>query len=101
MKHLCIGLIKFYQKAISPLKSPCCRFYPTCSAYAVTAFQKRGFFVGLALTVWRLLRCNPFCRPGYDPVPDKGWRKKYPEVPFDRIRERSNGGAQPTAVEQD
>ena len=75
MKHLCIGLIKIYQKAISPLKPPCCRFYPTCSAYAVTAFQKRGFFVGLALTVWRILRCNPFCRPGYDPVPEKGWRK--------------------------
>ena len=100
MKHICIGLIKFYQKAISPLKSPCCRFYPTCSAYAVTAFQKRGFFVGLALTVWRILRCNPFCRPGFDPVPEKGWRKKYPAVPFDRIRERSNGGETP-AVEQD
>ena len=56
--------------------------------------------MGLALTVWRLLRCNPFCRPGYDPVPEKGWRKKYPEVPFDRIRERSNGGETP-AVEQD
>ena len=102
MKHICIGLIKFYQKAISPLKSPCCRFYPTCSAYAVTAFQKRGFFVGLALTVWRLLRCNPFCRPGYDPVPEKGWRKKYPKVPFDRIRERSDDGSPcANAVEQD
>ena len=71
MKQVCIGLIKIYQKAISPLKPPCCRFYPTCSAYAVTAFQKRGFFVGLALTVWRILRCNPFCRAGYDPVPQK------------------------------
>ena len=102
MKHVCIWLIKIYRKAISPLKPPCCRFYPTCSAYAVTAFQKRGFFVGLALTVWRILRCNPFCRPGYDPVPEKGWRKKYPEVPFDRMRERSNDGALNTpAVEQD
>ena len=102
MKHLFIGIIKIYQKAISPLKPPCCRFYPTCSAYAVTAFQKRGFFVGLALTVWRILRCNPFCRPGYDPVPEKGWRKKYPEVPFDRIRERSDdGSACASAVEQD
>ena len=101
MKHICIGLVKFYQKAISPLKPPCCRFYPTCSAYAVTAFQKRGFFVGLALTVWRILRCNPFCRPGYDPVPDKGWRKKYPMVPFDRMQERSNGEAGKPAVEED
>ena len=100
MKQVCIGLIKIYQKAISPLKPPCCRFYPTCSAYAVEAFKKRGFFVGLALSVWRILRCNPFCRPGYDPVPDMGWRKKYPKVPFDRIRERSNDG-ETTAVEQD
>ena len=100
MKHVCIWLIKIYRKAISPLKPPCCRFYPTCSAYAVEAFQKRGFFVGLALSVWRILRCNPFCCPGYDPVPDKGWRKKYPKVPFDRIRERSNDG-ETTAVEQD
>ena len=102
MKQVCIGLINFYQKAISPLKPPCCRFYPTCSAYAVEAFKKRGFFVGLALSVWRILRCNPFCRPGFDPVPETGWRKKYPQVPFDRMRERPNDGVkQATAVEQD
>ena len=102
MKQVCIGLIKIYQKAISPLKPPCCRFYPTCSAYAVEAFKKRGFFVGLALSVWRILRCNPFCRPGFDPVPETGWRKKYPQVPFDRMRERPNDGAkQATVVEQD
>ena len=46
---------------------------PTCSAYAIEAFQKRGFFVGLILTVWRILRCNPFCAGGYDPVPEKGF----------------------------
>ena len=72
MKHVCILLIRFYQKFLSPLKgSPCCRFYPTCSAYALEAFQNRGFFVGMGLTVWRILRCNPFCRGGYDPVPPK------------------------------
>lgn len=72
MKHVCILLIRFYQKFISPLKgSPCCRFYPTCSAYALEAFMNRGFFVGFGLTVWRILRCNPFCRGGYDPVPPK------------------------------
>jgi len=102
MKKICIGLIKLYQKAISPFKPPCCRFYPTCSAYAVEAFTKRGFFAGLALTAWRILRCNPLCRAGYDPVPEKGWRNKYPKVPFDRMRERSNdGAAQTPAVEQD
>ena len=70
-----IGLIKLYQKIISPIKPPCCRFTPTCSAYALEAFKKRGFFVGLILTVWRLLRCNPFCKGGYDPVPERGFRR--------------------------
>ena len=70
MKHIAIFLITLYRKFISPLKAPCCRFQPTCSQYALEAFQKRGFFVGFALTVWRILRCNPFCRGGIDPVPD-------------------------------
>ena len=72
MKYVCIWLVRFYQKYLSPLKgNPTCRFTPTCSAYAVEAFQKRGFFVGLWLTVSRILRCNPFGTPGYDPVPPK------------------------------
>ena len=74
MKHLMIWLIGLYRKFISPIKPPCCRFTPTCSAYAIEAFQKRGFFIGLILTVWRILRCNPFARGGYDPVPDKGFK---------------------------
>ena len=74
MKHLMIGLVRLYQRFISPLKSPCCRFTPTCSAYAIEAFRKRGFFAGLILTVWRILRCNPYSKGGYDPVPDKGFK---------------------------
>ncbi len=74
MKYLMIGLLKFYQKFISPIKPGCCRFTPTCSSYAIEAFRKRGFFVGFILTVWRILRCNPFCKGGYDPVPEKGFR---------------------------
>lgn len=74
MKHLMIWLVKLYRKFISPIKPPCCRFTPTCSAYALEAFAKRGFFVGLILTVWRILRCNPFSKGGYDPVPLKGLR---------------------------
>jgi len=70
MKELCVKLIKLYRKYISPLKPPCCRFYPTCSEYAVQAFTKHGFFGGLILSVYRILRCNPFGRYGYDPVPD-------------------------------
>ncbi len=76
MKHVMIWLIGLYRKYISPLKPPCCRFTPTCSAYAVEAFEKRGFFVGLLLTVGRIFRCNPFCKGGYDPVPEVGFRNK-------------------------
>ncbi len=76
MKKLAMLLIRFYRRFISPLKPPCCRFYPTCSEYALEAFEKRGFFVGLALTVWRVLRCNPFGKGGYDPVPEKKGKNK-------------------------
>ena len=78
MKHLMIFLVRLYRKFISPLKPACCRFTPTCSAYALEAFTKRGFFVGLILTTWRILRCNPFCKGGYDPVPEKGLRNPKP-----------------------
>ena len=74
MKHIMIWLIRLYKKFISPLKPPCCRFTPTCSAYAIEAFQKRGFFAGFILMTWRILRCNPFGRGGYDPVPERGFR---------------------------
>ena len=68
LKKLFLFLIKFYQKNISPMKKPCCRFYPTCSQYALEAIQKYGAFKGFFLALWRILRCNPFCKGGYDPV---------------------------------
>ncbi len=71
MKHVCILLIRFYRRFISPLKPKCCRFTPTCSEYALEAFETWGFFKGSYLTVRRILRCNPFCKAGYDPVPKK------------------------------
>ena len=79
MKHVMIWLVKLYRKFISPIKPPCCRFTPSCSAYALEAFTKRGFFIGLILSVWRILRCNPFCKGGYDPVPEHGFRNP-PEI---------------------
>lgn len=84
MKYLFIWLIRFYQKVLSPLKGqPTCRFSPTCSAYALQAFQKRGFFIGFILMVRRILRCQPFCAGGYDPVPEKGiFRRKYVAAPM-------------------
>ncbi|NLP25926.1 MAG: membrane protein insertion efficiency factor YidD [Clostridiales bacterium] len=71
MKKIFILFIKGYQKFISPLKPPCCRFYPTCSAYAVQAFQKFGVFRGLWLAFYRLIRCNPWNIGGIDYVPDE------------------------------
>ena len=84
MKHVCILLIRFYRKFLSRLKGqPTCRFTPTCSAYALEAFQKRGFFVGLYLTVTRILRCQPFCAGGWDPVPERGFsRSRYRATPI-------------------
>jgi len=64
-----IALIKFYRAYISPLLGPSCRFYPTCSAYAIEAFERHNFFKATWLSVWRVLRCNPFSRGGFDPVP--------------------------------
>ena len=68
VRFLCV-LIRFYQIYISPLFPPSCRFYPTCSSYALEAIQRHGPFRGTYLAVKRILRCNPFCKGGYDPVP--------------------------------
>lgn len=75
MKRVMIALIRFYQRHLSGLKrNPTCRFYPTCSSYALEAFEKRGFFAGLVLSVWRILRCSPLSPCGFDPVPEKGFK---------------------------
>ncbi|WP_444658959.1 membrane protein insertion efficiency factor YidD [Caproiciproducens sp. R2] len=71
MKRPLILLIRFYQKAISPYKKPCCKYYPTCSNYAIEAIERFGAFQGFWLAFFRILRCNPFSRGGYDPVPEK------------------------------
>lgn len=63
-----IWLILFYRKYISPLKKPCCRFYPTCSQYALSAVKKYGAFRGGFLAAKRILKCNPFFKGGYDPL---------------------------------
>ncbi|MDR1677979.1 MAG: membrane protein insertion efficiency factor YidD [Deltaproteobacteria bacterium] len=73
---LVFWLLRFYQKYISPLKPPTCRFYPSCSTYAIEAFSRHGFWYGLCLSLWRLLRCQPFSAGGYDPVPMKKAKKK-------------------------
>jgi len=68
MKKILICIIEFYRKRISPLKKPCCRFYPTCSDYALQAIKKYGALKGSYLALRRILRCHPFCDGGYDPL---------------------------------
>ena len=69
MKKAILFLIQFYQKAISPLKPPACRYVPTCSEYARIAVEKYGARRGSWMAVKRILRCHPFHKGGYDPVP--------------------------------
>lgn len=69
MKKILLSLIKVYQKRISPLKRKAvCRFHPTCSVYAYEAIEKYGAFRGGAKALWRILRCNPLNKGGYDPL---------------------------------
>ncbi len=68
LAELCIILIKGYQRYISPIKGPTCRFYPTCSEYSAQAFRKYGFFKGMFLTIVRVGKCHPFHPGGYDPL---------------------------------
>ena len=71
MKKLLLRLIRFYQKKISPNTPPACKYYPTCSQYGYEAIERFGALKGSALTIWRILRGNPFSKGGYDPVPQK------------------------------
>jgi hypothetical protein len=71
MKQLAIILLKTYKYAVSPLLPPSCRFTPTCSEYTCQAIERFGFWRGTWLGLCRLLRCHPFSRGGYDPVPDR------------------------------
>lgn len=69
MKSILIGLIRFYQKCISPGIRSHCIYTPTCSQYGLEAIEKYGAWKGGRMTVWRILRCNPFAKGGFDPVP--------------------------------
>ncbi|HOV59897.1 MAG TPA: membrane protein insertion efficiency factor YidD [Candidatus Hydrogenedentes bacterium] len=69
MTRILKGLIRLYQRFVSPLLGDRCRFYPSCSQYALEALKVHGLVRGCALATWRLLRCQPLCKGGYDPVP--------------------------------
>ncbi len=68
MKIIALTLLSFYKKFISPFIPPACRFEPTCSEYMYQAIEKHGFIIGFLMGIRRILRCNPFCKGGYDPV---------------------------------
>ena len=71
MKRLLLGFIRFYRKYISPLTPATCKYIPTCSQYGLEAIERFGAFKGGLLTLWRVLRCNPWSKGGYDPVPER------------------------------
>lgn len=78
MKTVILYMMRFYQKAISPMFPPSCRFYPTCSNYGIEAVQEHGALKGSFMAVKRILKCHPFHPGGYDPVPlnPKNYEKK-------------------------
>jgi len=94
-----IAPIRFYQRFITPYTPATCRYYPTCSAYAVTALRTHGAVIGTGLTIWRLLRCNPWSSGGIDHVPAKGqlWHRHAADLPATDIattdHDSSNGDA--------
>ena len=96
MKRVLIRLVKFYRQSVSPLRPPCCNYIPTCSQYALEALEKYGAVKGSWLAFKRILRCNPFHKGGYDPVPaaeelpiysvPAAWRRGFqPRPPFRRF----------------
>jgi hypothetical protein len=75
VKYLFMGLIRLYQRTISPFLGPVCRYYPSCSQYGYEAMSVHGALKGTILTAWRILRCNPWSAGGVDEVPARGaWR---------------------------
>lgn len=96
MRGVLVRLVDFYRARVSPLLPPLCRFDPSCSQYARESLLRHGSAKGTLLAAWRILRCNPFCRGGTDPVPPVGrWR---PERPPRAVETRGGAGAAATSA---
>lgn len=81
IKAAVLAPVRLYRRYLSPLKpTPSCRFHPTCSQYAIEAVERHGVLVGGCLSIWRVLRCNPFNKGGYDPVPPRRTRQAKGDV---------------------
>jgi putative membrane protein insertion efficiency factor len=80
MRTAAIGAIRVYQRFLSPLLGPRCKYYPSCSEYAVQAIGRYGILRGAVLAAWRLLRCNPFSHGGYDPVTDQTLFRRHAHI---------------------
>jgi len=78
VKKWILRMIRNYQEATKG-KNPTCRYHPTCSNYAIDAYENYNFFSATFLTIWRILRCNPFSKGGYDPIPK--FKEKKPKLP--------------------
>ncbi|HZK06478.1 MAG TPA: membrane protein insertion efficiency factor YidD [Actinomycetaceae bacterium] len=85
LQWLATKLVRFYQIAISPLFGPTCKYYPSCSAYAIEAVRVQGFFKGTGLAVWRVLRCNPWSHGGVDFPPGSDLEVPIPPDPVDDV----------------
>lgn len=91
-RNFCILVLRGYRAAISPLYGQVCRYYPSCSGYALGAIQQHGVVKGVALGVWRILRCNPWSKGGVDEVPPRRVRR-YRFTDFGFVIPASNGKA--------
>ena len=79
MKWLLIGFVKLWRKLLSPMYGDVCKYYPSCSAYGLEALQLHGAVKGSALAIWRVLRCNPWSKGGFDPVPGSPLQRRAAE----------------------
>lgn len=101
MKHVLIGMVRLYRLLLSPWVGGQCRFHPTCSAYTIEALERHGAAAGTYLGAVRILRCQPWCEGGHDPVPDRfcwaPWRRDpaapYPVDGLEPATERSGGAS--------
>jgi putative membrane protein insertion efficiency factor len=80
MRVATIAVLRLYQRTLSPLLGPRCKYHPSCSEYAVQAIGRYGMLRGSVLAVWRLLRCNPFSHGGYDPVSEQSLFRRHAHI---------------------